>query len=47
MDLNPNPAVGQAVVANLSGRLLASRTTLLPLTLGGALLVIGGFLLIP
>jgi EmrB/QacA subfamily drug resistance transporter len=40
-------AVGQAVAANLSGRLLASRGTRLPLALGGALLAIGGFLLVP
>jgi EmrB/QacA subfamily drug resistance transporter len=40
-------AVGQAVAANLSGRLLASRGARLPLTLGGALLAIGGFLLVP
>jgi hypothetical protein len=32
-------AVGQAVAANLSGRLLTSRGARLPLTLGGALLV--------
>ena len=40
-------AVGQAVADNLSGRLLASRGARLPLTLGGALLAIGGFLLVP
>jgi EmrB/QacA subfamily drug resistance transporter len=40
-------AVGQAVAANISGRLLASRGARLPLTLGGALLAIGGFLLVP
>jgi EmrB/QacA subfamily drug resistance transporter len=40
-------AVGQAVAANLSGRLLASRGARLPLALGGALLAAGGFLLVP
>jgi EmrB/QacA subfamily drug resistance transporter len=40
-------AVGQAVAANLSGRLVASRGTRIPLTLGGALLAIGSFLLLP
>ncbi|HET6188668.1 MAG TPA: MFS transporter, partial [Trebonia sp.] len=40
-------AVGQAVAANLSERLLASRGARLPPTLGGALLAIGGFLLVP
>ncbi|WP_245979994.1 DHA2 family efflux MFS transporter permease subunit [Gryllotalpicola protaetiae] len=40
-------AVGQAVAANLSGRLVASRGDRLPLTLGGALLAIGAFLLVP
>jgi EmrB/QacA subfamily drug resistance transporter len=40
-------AVGQAVAANLSGRLVASRGPRLPLTLGSALLAIGGFLLVP
>ncbi|NEW69922.1 MFS transporter [Streptomyces rhizosphaericus] len=40
-------AVGQAVAANLSGRLLASQGARLPLTLGGALLAIGAFLLVP
>jgi MFS family permease len=35
------------LAANLSGRLLASRGARLPLTLGGALLAIGGFLLVP
>ena len=40
-------AVGQAVAANISGRLLASRGARLPLTLGGALLAIGGYLLVP
>jgi predicted MFS family arabinose efflux permease len=40
-------AVGQAVAANLSGRFVASRGARLPLALGGALLAIGGFLLVP
>jgi predicted MFS family arabinose efflux permease len=40
-------AVGQAVAANLSGRLVAPGGARLPLTLGGALLAIGGFLLVP
>ncbi|NGO72385.1 MFS transporter [Streptomyces boncukensis] len=40
-------AVGQAVASQLSGRLLASRGERLPLTLGGALLAVGGFLLVP
>ncbi|GAA2545538.1 MFS transporter [Winogradskya consettensis] len=40
-------AVGQAVAANLSGRLVASRGARLPLTLGGALLATGAFLLVP
>lgn len=40
-------AAGQAVAANLSGRLVASRGNRLPLSLGGALLAIGGFLLLP
>ncbi len=40
-------AVGQAVAANLSGRLVAARGARLPLTLGGALLAVGGFLLVP
>ncbi|MET1074786.1 MAG: MFS transporter [Umezawaea sp.] len=40
-------AVGQAVAATLSGRLLASRGPRLPLALGGALLAGGGFLLVP
>ncbi|MFI6347551.1 MFS transporter [Streptomyces sp. NPDC050560] len=40
-------AVGQAVAATLSGRLVASRGDRLPLTLGGALLAVGGFLLVP
>lgn len=40
-------AVGQAVAAHLSGRLLASQAARLPLTLGGALLAVGGFLLVP
>ncbi|MFR0357689.1 MFS transporter [Streptomyces sp. MCC57] len=40
-------AVGQAVAANLSGRLLASQGGRLPLTLGGAMLATGSFLLIP
>lgn len=40
-------AVGQAVAAHLSGRLLASQGARLPLTLGGALLAVGAFLLVP
>jgi len=40
-------AVGQAVAANLSGRLVASRGPRLSLALGGALLAIGAFLLVP
>ncbi|PRY41439.1 MFS transporter [Umezawaea tangerina] len=40
-------AAGQAVAATLSGRLLASRGPRLPLTLGGALLAVGAFLLVP
>lgn len=40
-------AVGLAVAANRSGRLVASRGARLPLTLGGALLAIGSFLLVP
>jgi MFS family permease len=40
-------AVGQAVAANLAGRFLASRGARLPLTLGGALLATGAFLLVP
>ena len=40
-------AASQAVAANRSGRLLASRGARLPLALGGALLAIGGFLLVP
>jgi EmrB/QacA subfamily drug resistance transporter len=40
-------AAGQAVAANLSGRLVAARGARLPLTLGGALLAVGGFLLVP
>jgi len=40
-------AAGQAVAANLSGRLVASRSARFPLTLGGALLAVGGFLLVP
>ncbi|MBO8194538.1 DHA2 family efflux MFS transporter permease subunit [Streptomyces oryzae] len=40
-------AMGQAVAANLSGRLLTSQGARLPLTLGGALLAIGAFLLVP
>jgi EmrB/QacA subfamily drug resistance transporter len=40
-------AVGQAVAAKLSGRLVASRGARLPLALGGTLLAIGGFLLVP
>jgi EmrB/QacA subfamily drug resistance transporter len=39
-------AVGQAVAANLSGRLVAARGARLPLALGGALLAIGSFLLL-
>ncbi|TDD67460.1 DHA2 family efflux MFS transporter permease subunit [Actinomadura darangshiensis] len=39
-------AVGQAVAANLSGRLVAARRDRLPLTLGGALLATGAFLLV-
>jgi MFS family permease len=38
--------VGQAVAANLSGRLAGSCGARLPLTLGGALLAVGGFLLV-
>ncbi|WP_410667933.1 MFS transporter [Amycolatopsis sp. cmx-4-68] len=40
-------AAGQALAANLSGRLLASRGARLPLSLGSALLAIGAFLLVP
>ncbi|MEW2518079.1 MFS transporter [Actinacidiphila alni] len=40
-------AVGQAVAAQLSGRLLASGGPRIPLALGGALLAVGGFLLVP
>lgn len=40
-------AVGQAVAANISGRLVAARGPRLPLTLGGALLAFGSFLLVP
>jgi EmrB/QacA subfamily drug resistance transporter len=40
-------AVGQAVAANMSGRLLASQGPRLPLTLGGVLLAIGALLLVP
>lgn len=40
-------AAGQAVAANLAGRLVASRGTRIPLTVGGALMAIGGFLLVP
>jgi EmrB/QacA subfamily drug resistance transporter len=40
-------AVGQAVAATVSGRLVASRGARLPLTLGGALLAVGAFLLVP
>ncbi|MFI6075569.1 MFS transporter [Actinoplanes sp. NPDC051343] len=40
-------AVGQAVAAHLSGRLVAARRTRLPLVLGGALLAAGAFLLVP
>ncbi|WP_413105619.1 MFS transporter [Streptomyces sp. Inha503] len=40
-------AAGQAVAANLSARLVASRRDRLPLTLGGALLAVGAFLLVP
>ncbi|MET9359048.1 DHA2 family efflux MFS transporter permease subunit [Streptomyces sp. NPDC006617] len=39
-------AVGQAVAANVSGRLVASQGPRLSLTLGGALLALGGFLLL-
>jgi EmrB/QacA subfamily drug resistance transporter len=39
-------AAGQAVAANLSGRLVAARRERLPLTLGGALLATGAFLLV-
>jgi EmrB/QacA subfamily drug resistance transporter len=40
-------AVGQGVAAHLSGRLVASQGARLPLTLGGVLLPIGAFLLVP
>ncbi|AMM21567.1 MFS transporter [Frondihabitans sp. PAMC 28766] len=40
-------ALGQAVAANLSGRIVAARGPRLPLTVGGALLAAGGFLLVP
>jgi EmrB/QacA subfamily drug resistance transporter len=40
-------ALGQAIAATVAGRIVASRGTRLPLVLGGALLAIGGFLLIP
>jgi EmrB/QacA subfamily drug resistance transporter len=40
-------AAGQAVAANLSGRLVAARGPRIPLVLGGALLAVGGFLLVP
>jgi EmrB/QacA subfamily drug resistance transporter len=39
-------ALGQAVAANVSGRLVAARRERLPLTLGGALLAAGAFLLV-
>ncbi len=39
-------ALGQAVAANLSGRLVAARRDRLPLTLGGALLAAGAFSLV-
>jgi MFS family permease len=39
-------ALGQAVAANLSGRLVATRRDRLALTLGGALLAAGAFLLV-
>jgi EmrB/QacA subfamily drug resistance transporter len=39
-------AVGQGVAANVSGHLVGTRGTRLPLALGGALLAIGAFLLI-
>ncbi len=40
-------AVGQAFAANLSGRLVAALHARLPLTLGGALIALGSFLLLP
>jgi predicted MFS family arabinose efflux permease len=40
-------AVGQAIAANLSGRLVASRGPRPSLALGGTLLGIGAFLLVP
>jgi len=40
-------AVGQGVLANLSGRLTGSRGARLPLALGGALLAAGALLLVP
>ena len=39
-------AVGQGVAANVSGRLVGTRGTRLPLALGGALLALGAFLLV-
>jgi EmrB/QacA subfamily drug resistance transporter len=39
-------AVAQGVLANISGRLVASRSARLPLVLGGALLAAGGLLLL-
>ncbi|RAJ58778.1 EmrB/QacA subfamily drug resistance transporter [Streptomyces sp. Amel2xB2] len=40
-------AAGQALAANLSARLVASQGDRLPLTLGGTLLAVGTFLLVP
>lgn len=40
-------AVGQGVAANISGRLVGSRGARLPLVLGGALLAVSSFLLVP
>jgi EmrB/QacA subfamily drug resistance transporter len=40
-------AVGQALAANLSGRFVASKGPRGPLAVGGALLAVGGFLLVP
>jgi MFS family permease len=40
-------ALGQGVAAQISGRLVGSRGARLPLVLGGALLAIGAFLLVP
>ncbi|WP_406642600.1 MFS transporter [Amycolatopsis sp. WGS_07] len=40
-------AFGQALAATVSGRLVAARGSRLPLALGGALLALGGFLLVP